>query len=148
MNAKTYLKDWIIKYVENRDLILKKIITIEKQENDLIINFKDKQQTFFIEPILNDIDNIINKLQPDKHYALVVLNTIDNFNLIIENWDKLIKFKCLCIYFVNPESNLDKKWMVYPHTHHKICDETSLKTGLKTMFETVEPLTQIENKFK
>ncbi|MBS3105570.1 hypothetical protein J4234_04895 [Candidatus Woesearchaeota archaeon] len=35
---------------------------------------------------------------------------------------------------------MDKKWIVFPHTHHKVCDESSLKNGLRAMFEVVEPI--------
>jgi hypothetical protein len=42
------------------------------------------------------------------------------------------------MYFVNPESATDKKWMIYPHTHHKISDPSSLKLGLESLFSTVQ----------
>ena len=68
--------------------------------------------------------------------------------VVFDNWDKLIDFKFLSVYFVNPWSSLDKKWVIYPYTHNRIADEDSLETGLKSMFEMIEPLTEsmIESK--
>jgi hypothetical protein len=70
--------------------------------------------------------------------------------MLVDNWDKLIKFPSLTLYFVNPFSKLDKKWLINPYVHSKICDDKSLKTGLKSMFEMVTPLSDadMEQKFK
>ena len=66
------------------------------------------------------------------------------------NWDEFSKFKGLVFYFINPFSNLDKKWVVQPYVHAQIADNASLKTGLKSMFETVDLLNEeeINEKFK
>ena len=150
--AKKFLKDWIIHFIKNRDMVFRKVISIDvnKKGFDIIVKYKGKEQFFLVEPVIQDIDNMIGKLDKDGNYALVVFNTAENFNMVVEKWDKLIEFKSLKMYFVNPFSNLDKKWIISPFTHHRICDESSLKTGLKSMFEMVEPLSegQIEAKFK
>jgi hypothetical protein len=101
-------------------------------------------------PQIENLQKIIDKMDEKQAYGLVMLNTTNNFQILVDNWDKLIKFISLTLYFVNPFSKLDKKWVINPHVHHKICDENSLKTGLKSMFEMVTPLTEkdIELKFK
>ncbi|MBS3098379.1 hypothetical protein J4209_06315 [Candidatus Woesearchaeota archaeon] len=76
----------------------------------------------------------------EKHISLVIFNSKNNFNAVVDNWKKFINFKYFNIYFVNPFSQLDKKWIIYPHTHNRICEESSLKLGLKSMFEMVEPI--------
>jgi hypothetical protein len=149
--SKSFLKDWIITFIKNRDAILRNLVSIEEDKNgfDVLVKYKNKDQFLIVEPIIKDIASIIKKFNGDKHHGLVVANTTSNFGIITENWDKLIKFKHLCIYFVNPFSSMDKRWLIYPYTHNKICDESSLKTGLRSMFDMVEPLTdkQIEVKF-
>jgi len=90
------------------------------------------------------MEEVTAKLNEKKHFGLIVFNTKENFDIIIENWDKLIKFNFLTIYFVNPFSSLDKKWIINPSVHHKICDESSLKLGLKSMFESVDVITEKE----
>ena len=85
-------------------------------------------------------------MDKEGHYGLVILNSKENLNVIIGNWKRLIEFKNLCVYFVNPFSQLDKKWLVFPCTHNRICDENSLETGLKAMFEMVESITEEDAK--
>ena len=147
-------------YLKNRDAIAKKIETIEKNKNgfDVFVKFKDslkseisnsyessirkKEQYFIAMPFINNIGSVLAKIKKDMHFGLVVFNTKENFKIAMDNWKKLINFEHLSIYFVNPFSQMDKKWVIYPYTHHKICDENSLELGLKTMFEMVEPISE------
>ena len=62
----------------------------------------------------------------------------------MKSWKRLIDFKFLNIIFVNPFSGFDKKWIVFPYTHHRVCDESSLELGLKSMFDMVEPIEEKE----
>ena len=73
-----------------------------------------------------------------------MLNSKENLDFLMNKWNKLIKFDKLTIFFVNPFSELEKKWFISPYVHNKICDKDSLKLGLKTMFETVESITEKE----
>ncbi|MBS3114125.1 hypothetical protein J4448_03415 [Candidatus Woesearchaeota archaeon] len=144
MNDKShsFLVDWSINFVKNKDIISKKIEKIEngKDNFDLYIKYKDREQYFIIVPNIADIDSIIQRINNNYYFSIVTLNSKENFNIIIKNWNRLISFKFLNIIFVNPFSEMDKKWIIFPHTHHKICDESSLQTGLRAMFEMVEPI--------
>ena len=51
---------------------------------------------------------------------------------------KLSSLPMLSIYFVNPNSSTEKKWIIYPFTHSKITEHSALKLGLMTLFESVE----------
>ena len=55
-----------------------------------------------------------------------------------------MKIKYLVVYFVNPFSKIEKKWIIYPSTHNRISDEASLKPGLRAMFDTVEAISKKE----
>ncbi|HLC60445.1 MAG TPA: hypothetical protein VJJ52_03370 [Candidatus Nanoarchaeia archaeon] len=145
-SAKSFLIEWTASFVKNKDVIAKKIENIEKNKDafDLYVKFKDKEQFFIISPSINNLDSIIPKLKNDSHFCIVALNSSENLECLIKNWRKLIDFKFLSIIFVNPFSQLDKKWIIYPYTHHRICDESSLKTGLKSMFDMVEPIEEKE----
>ena len=165
---KEYLKEWIINFFKNKDLILKKIESIKEKEQgfDVYIKFKDilnskssnscesqiqkKEQFFTIEPLIEDINNTLSKLDDKRNFGLVVLNTNNNFEILVKNWKDFVNIKNLCVYFVNPFSRLDKKWIIYPHTHNNICEEGALEKGLKSIFDTVEPLSenQIRDRFK
>ncbi|MBI2654583.1 hypothetical protein HYX02_07315 [Candidatus Woesearchaeota archaeon] len=140
--AYSYLLEWAINFVKNKDIVSKKIEAIENGRNgfDLYVKYKDREQYFLIIPKIEDIDSIIQKINNENYFSIVTLNSKENFEVILKNWGKLIGFKFLNIIFVNPFSELDKKWIIFPHTHHKICDESALETGLKSMFGMVEPI--------
>ena len=138
----SFLVDWTVNFIKNKDIISKKIEKIENGKDgfDLYVRYKDREQYFIIAANIADIDAIIQKLNSNSYFSIVTLNSKENFDIVIKNWNRLIGFKFLNIIFVNPFSGMDKKWIVFPHTHHKVCDESSLKNGLKSMFEAVEPI--------
>ena len=142
-NSHDFLVEWTINFVKNKDIISKKIEQIENGKDgfDLYIKYKDREQYFIIITKIADIDSIIRKISgfvnETTYFSIATLNSKENFNIIVKNWNKLINFKFLNIIFVNPFSELDKKWIIFPYTHHKICDESSLENGLKAMFELV-----------
>ncbi len=152
MTANSYLIDWTINYLKNKDVFLKQIELIEKNKDgfDVYVKFKGKEQFFIVKPIIEGIEGILPRFNENGYFGLVVFNTENNFNLLIKNWDKFVKFKNLCIYFVNPLSQLDKKWVIVPYTHNNICEKNTLEKGLRAMFEMVEPLTEnlIKDRFK
>ncbi|MBI2557867.1 hypothetical protein HYW20_00955 [Candidatus Woesearchaeota archaeon] len=141
-NPHDFLVQWTISFIKNKDSIAKKIERMENGKDgfDLYVKYKDREQYFIIIPKLSDIDPIIQRINNEHRFSIVALNSKENFDAVLKNWNKLIGFKFLNIIFVNPFSELDKKWSIFPHTHHKICDESSLETGLKSMFSMVEPI--------
>ncbi len=135
----SFMVEWTINFVKNRDLVSKKIEKIEKGKEgfDLYVKYKDKEQYFIILP--SDILNAFKDIKDNSYFSIVLLNSAENLSFVLKNWNKFASFKCLSVIFVNPFSSSDKKWILYPHTHNKICDESSLETGLKSMFEMVDP---------
>ena len=142
LTSHSFLVDWTISFIKNKDVISKKIEKIENGKDgfDLYIKYKDREQYFIIAENIIDIDSIIKKINNDFYFSIVTLNSKENFDSVLKNWNKLINFKFLNIIFVNPFSELDKKWIIFPHTHNKISDEKALETGLKSMFAMVEPI--------
>lgn len=144
MNPNDFLKDWIINLVRHKDILARNIIEII--ENPLTVKFKDKEIAYLTEPTLND--GLLKKIGENK--CVVTFNTKKNFDFFAKHFNELSKFRGLVFYFINPFSNLDKKWVIHPCVHAQIADNTSLKTGLKSMFETVDLLNEeeINEKFK
>ncbi len=140
--AHSFLVEWTVNFVKHKDTLAKKIEKIEKNKDnfDLYVKYKDREQYFIILPTINDIDSIIPRVNNNSHFTIVTLNSKSNFELILKNWSRLVSFKFLNIIFANPFSELDKKWIIFPYTHQRICDENSLETGLKSMFQMVEPI--------
>ena len=141
-SAHSFMAEWTENFLKNKDILTKKIVSIDRNKDgfDLFIKYKDREQYVFVIMELKNIDSIINKINNNVHFTIVTLNSKENFEILLKSWKKLIDFKFLNIMLANPFSGLDKKWIVFPHTHHKICDESSLELGLKSMFETVEQI--------
>jgi len=135
-----FIREWTISYVKHRDMLVKSIVNIKEELDRVIVKFKDKEQVFLIRPTADD--SVIQEINKDKNIGIVMLNSRENLDFLIKNWRKLIKFEKLTLFFINPFSEPDKKWLISPYIHNKICDKDSLKLGLKTMFETVEPITE------
>lgn len=135
------LKEWTVNYLKNKDLFTRNIEKIEGKKDgwDLIIKTKTGDKYCLIQPVIENINEIIKKLD-DSFVKLVVFNKKANLNIIIENWSKIIDFPKFSIMFVNPNSELEKKWVIFPYTHNKITEKVSLKRGLKTLFQTVESM--------
>ncbi len=149
-NITSFLAEWTIDYIKNKDIFIKKVESIEKNKDgfDIVVKYKDKVSYFIVKPSVEDIEEVTGKKDKEGHYTLVMLNNKENLHFIIRNWKRLVDFKNLCIIFVNPFSQLDKKWLVFPYIHNRICDDSSLERGFKAMFETVEAVTEDEMKVK
>ena len=145
-DSHSFLVKWTIDFVKNKDIIAKKIERIENGKDgfDLYVKYNDKEQYFIIQPSISNLDDIAQKLNSNHHSTIITLNSKGNFDSLFKNWNKLVQFKFLSIIFINPFSSMDKKWIIFPHTHNKICDESSLQTGLKSMFETVDSIEEIQ----
>ncbi len=148
MNPKEYLIEWVEHFVKNKDVFLKSIKSVERKDYGLCVKHKDKEKMFFVVPFVSDFNSILNKLKKikgDKWISLVVVNNVNNFKLIVKNWKKLVDLGSkFSIYFVNPFSLLDKKWIIFPHTHHMVADKDSFEKGLKSMFVMVDSVDEKE----
>ena len=122
----SFLVDWTISFIKNKDIIVKKIEQIEngKDNFDLHDKYKVKEQYFIIAPNLLDIDLIMQRIvncervrdeahshSTKSHFTIVTLNSKENLDAVLKGWNKLINFKFLNIIFINPFSQLDKKWI-------------------------------------
>ena len=149
-NVNSFLFDWAIRFLENKDTIRKEIINIEKNENnsDFIIHYKDKVMYFIIKPILEG--NIFSRINVNDSYGIFTLNNAANVRFVVTEWRNLVEFKFLRIYFINPFSSADKVWAISPYIHDRICDKASLELGLKSMAEMVMPIgvEELSNKLR
>lgn len=142
-DAKEYLKEWFKRFIENRDIYFKKIKEIISEEEGLKVVRSDKTTVYAIVPFstsfLKDLERV-----SEKNKGIIVYNTAENFKILIKEWPKLVKNESLMIYFVNPFSKLDKKWVINPRTHALISDDASLKEGLNALYISVDATTQKE----
>ena len=143
------LTDWIQRFLQNKDLILRRYAKIEKlpgKEDQIMITHKDgAKHLCVVVPLVNDLNTALEPLKAYEHCTLVCYNTKENFDMLINHWERLVNFKKhFHMYFVNPFSTTLKQWAIYPHTHQIITQGQALKLGLTTLFQTVEATTKEE----
>ncbi len=150
VNVSSFLVDWTIRFLENKDAIRKEIVNIEKNVSgfDFTVHYMDKVKYFIIVSIL--VDRLFNEIKNEDYIGFITLNNLSNIGFTVSNWKRLIGFKSLNIFFVNPFSSLNKVWTINPYTHDKICDKTSLELGLKSIAQEVESIgmEELNNKIK
>jgi hypothetical protein len=144
--TKEKLLEWAINFIKSKDAFTGTLQNIEKNKDgfDAKAVYSDKEEFIIIEPTLKDFEIFDKKLSSDKNIIVVLLNSVENFNSVIEHWKQLIVFEKLTLYFVNIFSHTDKKWAIKPKLHNLISDPKSLKEGLNTLFMNVEPTTEKE----
>ena len=148
--TKEVLKEWAIHFLKNKNAMLKTLQKIEEniEGYDLKIIYDNKEDYIIIHPFIENFDEIYEKISKDKNITLILFNSKQNFDMIVDKWNRLIEFNKLTIYFVNMFSITDKKWIIRPYMHNLIADPASLKTGLKSMFNMVSPITEKEAESK
>ncbi len=131
--------DWIVEFLKNKDAVVRQITNVRKNAEgvDVVIEGSLKNQFVVVQPVLSDLAKL--DALKDKHAVLVTANTKENVEFLISNWNVLAKFPHLCVYFVNPNSSTDKRWVIFPATHDRITERRALRKGLESMYATVEP---------
>lgn len=132
MTSHEELIEWILVFLQNRDIFNRVIAGFERINGDLLVKRSIGDLLVLVRPVLKDVSDAVSSSGP---CSLVVLNVKGNLDVVLKNWDSLAKKKDLCIYFVNPASN--DKWILYPFTHNQITEKASLRKGLETLFSMV-----------
>lgn len=139
-----YLAEWFVRYTKNRDLTFRKISSIKEEGNSVFVEQKDGKRIHnIVEPFPEDFGKLADSIK-EENKGIVVYNTLDNFENMVKAWKKLAEMSGLTIYFVNPFSKLEKKWILRPHIHARISDAESLEQGLNSMYIMVEPISREE----
>ncbi len=133
MDVSAELKEWAKSFLTSRDVFQKNILEIKDLDGDFVVHKRTGDVVFLIRPVFKSVDELLIP----QGVNLVVLNTRQNLKSVVDNWAALAKIESLCIYFVNPRAN--QKWLLYPFTHDRIADRSSLKRGLDSLFSMVEP---------
>ncbi|MBS3136674.1 hypothetical protein J4401_07010 [Candidatus Woesearchaeota archaeon] len=135
-NSADFLLSWAEHYFRSRDAFYKNIQSMGRKDGRLHIAYKDKEEDILPYPELKVPENV------QKNISIITLNIRKNLDELYDNWDKYASIVSLKVYFINPSSSLEKKWVISPYVHSKISDKSSLKAGLNALFETVEPVLQ------
>ena len=131
------LKEWAINYARHRHIV-KGYEKSEDTEKGIIIHSNGKKEEYTAEPVLRVPENTGGEI------FIVTLNTKQNLDFLIKSWKSFSSNEKLTLIFANPSSELETKWIVKPYIHNRICDEGSLASGLKSMFDNVGPVNEKE----
>ncbi len=144
----TFLKEWAVRYIKNRDAISKKIVSIEEFGDGFHVVRKDKEQRFFIEPFLKELHPLVEKIKGyQQNKALVCFHTRENLDILLKNWKTFVELgRNFTIFFVNPFSKTERVLSLSPSTHQLISDEDTLQQGVTTMSQEIEFTTEEEVK--
>lgn len=152
MVIRKFLLKWMNDYLLNRDLLFRKIQEIAtRDDTHSEVKYKDGRiATLYAIPDLDKEKDMVFSMAKENEIILSTLNTKENLQTLIKNWPTFSLFKKLSVYFINPFSKTEKKWIIHPYTHDRICDRAALKLGLESMFLAVEPASaaEIENILK
>jgi hypothetical protein len=150
IKIKEELKEWTINFLKNKNAILQTLQKIEEEKEgyDLKIIYDDKETYVLIKPFIDNFEELEEKIDQNKNITLVLLNSKKNLDILIDKWEYFAGFDKLTIYFVNMFSISDKKWVIRPYLHNKISEASALKPGLKSMFNTVDSITEKEAESK
>ncbi len=138
------LLEWVTTFVKQKDIIKQQFLSIEQKGDIVHAVGKDGQvyDYFVLEHLehLSSLSDAAQKSDADQKYFICVIcyNTKKNLQQLLHHWQQLMTHQRLTLFFVNPNSQTETKWIIKPWLHHKISEPSSLKTGLKSLFETVE----------
>jgi hypothetical protein len=128
---------WGTSYIKYRDTVAGKIKEMKVDKDRVHITNKDdsKEEVHGLAD-LSKMDIASVKLPT----IFITLNRKDNLKFLIDKWKELSAVKEISIIFINPDSQLDTKWIIRPYVHARICDDKTLKVGLKSMFDMVDEI--------
>ena len=128
---KMELFEWSKHYIKFKDCFKKNIQNIEYKKNEIFVKEKQRDIVYHIaSDLTTGITNIRNKQE-----IIITLNTKENFNTLISQWNTLKKYKQLTIVFSHPNNN--QTWIVHPYTHNNIAEKNKIKEGLLTLFNNI-----------
>ncbi|MFH1133976.1 MAG: hypothetical protein V1735_05785 [Nanoarchaeota archaeon] len=135
-----FLRGWYVRYLRHKDMALRKIDSITETPNGARVVMKDRTIEVIVSLQLADAVPLLK----DCWQTIVTLHNEDNRKALVERWPDFVAHSKLTIFFLNPFSTQESRWMVMPYTHDKVCDHGSLELGFTAMGELVEPITAEE----
>lgn len=125
------LLNWAKAYIKYKDSVNRRIseMNVEESSNKIFIKNKNGSEDLYI--CINHLEGPSTAIKDEK---VVCLNTRQNLDWLIKNWDSLKQSRNVFI-FVNPD--VSESWSVHPSMHDVITEKAALKPGLLSLFESV-----------
>lgn len=122
---KKQLLEWAEEYIRSRDAHFRQIKDITVSGNRIEVQYPDNKVVFIATEKFSEYSF------SDEKTVIVVPNSKENINTLVDRWDSLSKKKDLTLLFVNPD--FCTFWKINPYTHNLICDKKKLKQGIKSI---------------
>lgn len=134
------LVDWLKNFLKWKDQVDLKLKEIKTEGNLLVAKYDDKTVKYAVFPVCSE--ECLSLVKKGGVQGICLLNSDVNFKFLIDHWKEFSEIPNLVLIFVNLE--LGEKWIVFPYTHARIADPSTLEQGLRTMFDvangkTAEP---------
>jgi len=126
------LIEWTENYFKHKDIFEKKLENISKEKDSLILKYKDRTDIAIINAVFEK--EIFEKLKEFNNYTklfVICSKSQTNVDFLIENWKKFL-IQNLIVIFADVKMN--DKILINPYVHNKICDETTLNSGIRALF--------------
>jgi len=138
-NPESFLQEWCVRYLENKDAVKREIASIDrKTAMNITVNYKQGKREFFVMADLDEED--MPSVNESTGIGIFTLNNRSNVSMLAKRWKEFAQHRQFVLYFINPFSKTDKAWIIFPYVHDKICDAASLSRGLTAMAEMVESI--------
>ena len=133
------MKEWIVAYLKHKDVIRKSITSIEEKDDHVLVTYKDGKELALVVSHLDDAPAVLKRLgkHTERAVLLVTLNTKKNLSALIAHWKQFAALKTLKVFFINPDTQGEQKWIIAPYVHNSIADSASLRSGLASLAEQV-----------
>ena len=142
MTNKEAFCEWVEQFLHHRDAVTRTLQHIDKKADGYDLKAMHSTKTVFVlvEPYLRSFPELLPKITADKEIVLFTFNAKENVDVVIDSWKKLCDKPKLLIYFVNLRAAGETYWALKPYVHQMVSDDRALKTGLHSLFATVEPV--------
>ncbi len=121
------IHEWIITYVKHKDVLTRKLLSVEDKKDHVLFKYKDNEMTGYA----------YNELQIPKGKGKILIATLqkkENIDFLVKHWKDFSSHEQLTIVFVNMNNN--EKWLLHPYTHARIAEEKA-EPGIRSMADAV-----------
>jgi hypothetical protein len=124
--------EWTVAFTKYKDSVKGAIQSMEQDEKAGVLNVINKDGSKYKHLCMDSLVHLDAKSLSDEKVSC--LNKKENVNWLTDNWDILKDKKCI-FFFVNLKKS--ENWAINPRMHHSVTDKSALKSGLKSLFESI-----------
>jgi hypothetical protein len=125
------LVDWLKNFLRWKDQMDQRLKEVKVEGNLLVAVYEGKTVKYLVSSSCGK--DCIVRAKSGEVQGICVENVEENFKFVISHWKEFSEMPNLCLIFVNLD--LGEKWIIFPYTHSRIADPSTLEQGLRTMFD-------------